>query len=133
MSVSSTFNAVLQRSNELDQRLARRIGQHIDVSARALADLDQSLNQKALPCSLIPEAPKRRKLTKAFVNQILSQNKIKLKGITAAKKLPLDQYVAWVTERGVEVEQIFAEALQTPSFAQLAAYWRAQGKPVLAD
>lgn len=131
MTVSSTFNAVLQRSNELDQRLAHRIGRHIDTSVHLLADLSDSLGQKALPCALIPEAPKRRRLTKAFINQIISQNKIKLKGITAAKRLPLAQYVAWMTERGVAVEQIFAEALQAPSFAQLAAYWRAQGKPAL--
>ena len=132
MTISSALKAAAARSNELDARLARRIGKHIDSQAQSLAELQETLDIPALPAA-IPEAPKKRKLTKAFINQILSQNKIRLKGITAAKRLSVDDYAAWVSEQGVDVKAIFAEALATPSYAELAAYWREQGRPTLGQ
>ena len=133
MSIASQMKAALARSNELDMKLARRIGEHIDKTAAGLGEIIAATEEKALPPGiyLIPEAPKRRKLTKAFANQVVSQNKLKLTGITAAKKLPLNQYVAWLAEREVDVIAVFNEALLTPSFVQLAAFWRAQGSPPL--
>ena len=133
MTISSSLKAAVSYSNELDARLARRIGKHLDSQTQSLAELQETLDAPALPSGLlIPEAPKRRKLTKAFVNQVISQNKIKLKGITAAKRLSLADYVAWVNERGVDINSMFQEALDTPSFVELAAYWRQNGSPCLS-
>lgn len=117
--------------DELDQGMAK--------AQKALKSLKPDAITKALPPggAPIPFPPAKRKLTKAWLNELYSSNKPYMdksvfKGITKAKGMSVERYAAWLTERGINVDLCWSDCLTFPSPTELLAYWRNQGSPSLS-
>lgn len=79
MSISSSLKAAVSRSNELDKRLAHRIGRHIDNQSVALSELEALVDtpQPVLPPCSEWTAERSKQITDAELKLILRSNGIK--------------------------------------------------------
>jgi len=142
-SITDGLNHLIDRMVETDRRMARRAGQHIDNTNRLLEDARQGSktrtpSSKALPSAMpVPFAPAKRKMTKTWLSELVKPYKQadpkKYQGITAAKKLSIEKFAAWLTERDIAVIECWEECLNFPSPMELLAYWREQGSPQITQ
>ena len=141
-SITDGLNHLIDQMVETDRRMARRAGQHIDNTKRILEEARKgsptnSASAKALPSSMpVPFAPAKRKMTKAWLAELVKPYKQadpkKFQGITAAKKLSIDKFASWLTDRDIAVMSCWEECLNFPTPLELLAYWREQGSPPIA-
>lgn len=137
----------MNASEALDQ-LCQEIKEDTLRTARFHDRLDQSLAETqrmaaanvraALPAADIPFAPATRKLTKAWLNQLVKsqkhlfdKNAFRGKGKAGGAGVSAKRYAAWLTERGLDCMGCWALCLEFPTPEQLLAYWRSTGSPAL--
>ena len=116
MSIAESIKAAVAEANALDQRLARRIGQHIDTSARKLVELMDSTEAKA-------NAPKMfRALPPAKFEQFSALNMQELKAI--AQRMNLKGRTAPGKRKATLIQFLIDNrAPLAPSYEQLLGYW----------
>ena len=116
MSIAETLKAVVAEANALDQRMARRIGEHIDTTARTLGELMDSTEAKL-------GAPQMfRQLPPAQFEQFDALNMTELKAIATRMKLPGRSKPG---KRKATLIQFLIDnrAPLAPSYEQLLAFW----------
>ena len=134
----SASEALDQLCHEIKEDTLRTARFH-DRLDRSLAETQQmaaaNASTTALPAADIPFAPARRKLTKAWLNELVKPYKQadprKFKGITAIKRASIHDYIAWLAARDVDVMGCWALCLEFPPPKQLLTYWRSSGSPAL--
>ena len=142
-SITDGLNHLIDQMVETDRRMARRAGEHIDITNKILHEARSSSpapqgQPKALPSAIpIPFAPVRRKMTKKWLEELVKPYKQvepkKFQGITKAKKLSIDGFSSWLIERDVDVMGCWEECLTFPTPLELLSYWRSQGSPSLVE
>lgn len=142
-SITDGLNHLIDQMVESDRRMARRAGEHIDITNKILHEARSSSpapqgQPKALPSAIpIPFAPVRRKMTKKWLEELVKPYKQvepkKFQGITKAKKLSIDGFSSWLIERDVDVMGCWEECLTFPTPLELLSYWRSQGSPSLVE
>ncbi len=115
MSIANELRSTVQATNDLDQKLAKRIGQHIDQQSQALADLREATDAKLF-------APRAfRSLSPAMEDQFQSLKVTELKAIATRMALPNRSKV----KRKADIIQflIIHQAPLAPSYEQLLTFW----------
>jgi hypothetical protein len=115
VSIAEGLRNTVQEANDLDQKLAKRIGQHIDRQSQALAALRETTDAK----SFAPQA--FRALPPAIEEQFQSLRVTELKAIATRMALPNRSKV----KRKADIIQflISHQAPLAPSYEQLLAFW----------
>ena len=135
MSASEALDQLCQEIKEDTLRTAR-FHDRLDRSLAETQQMAAANIRAALPAADIPFAPARRKLTKAWLNELVKPYKqadpSKFKGITAIKRQSIHDYIAWLSKRDIDVMGCWDLCLKFPTPKQLLAYWRSTGSPVLS-
>ena len=142
--IASRLKATIAELAAEEKQAAIRHGELYDAAHKFIAAVDDVIDDpiqpKALPPAdlAIPFPPARGRMTKAWLAEFWKLNKHRLtteqrKGVTAAKDLGIQGFMAWLNERGLDAAAAFEQAQCFPSPYQLLAYWRANGSPLLSD
>ena len=115
MSIADGLKAALAASNELDRKIARRIGQHIDSQAEGLQELMDLAEAKQLAPAAFRSLPPA---TKAQLNSLKVSE---LKSIATRMNLPGRSK----PKRKAEIIEFLAhnKAPLAPSYEQLLNFW----------
>lgn len=134
--IADRFRATLDELIVEERTAARRQGEFLDTVVRATVALDEVFNPKSfalLPGTKFVPLGRSRGLTKDWLKRLMRAHN--LAGRTRAGKLSLDDLIAWISERGLEVHVLYAQAQAmtppTPTKDQLVAFWQSHGSPVL--
>lgn len=118
-------------------RLHDRINKTLHEAEQSIdAQLGGTSDQLFLPCPIpLPSRGGKtvRKLTKAWITKLRKALGLKLKGITKAARLSLDDFIAWLAEYGLDVMAYWNQALAAnPTYDQLKVFWQSHGSPALS-
>ena len=115
MSIASDLSDLLSASNELDKKLARRIGQHIDKQASGLRELRDITEAKALAPAAFKALPS------ASESEFLVLKVNELKAIATRMNLPGRSK----PKRKADIIKFLCShsAPLAPSYEQLLNFW----------
>lgn len=132
--LADRFRATLDELIVEERTAARRQGAFLDTVVKTMVSLDDvfdSQSAKALPGTGFVPLGRSGKLTKEWLIRLIRAHGFE--GRTRASKLSKADLIAWIAERGLDVEALFAQAKAvTPTFEQLISFWQSHGSPVLA-
>lgn len=132
--LADRFRATLDELIVEERTAARRQGEFLDTVVRATAAVDEVFNTKsaqALPGTGTVPLGKSGWLTKEWLMRLMRAHN--LAGRTRVGKLSIDDQIAWINERGLDVHVLYAQAkAMTPTREQLIAFWQSHGSPVLS-
>ena len=142
--IASRLKATIAELAAEEKQAAIRHGELYDAAHKFIAAVDDVIDDPIQPKALapaeldIPFPPSRGRMTKAWLAEFWKLNKQRLtteqrKGVTAAKDLGIQGFMAWLNERGLDAAAAFEQAQCFPSPYQLLAYWRGNGSPLLSD
>ena len=143
--IASRLKATIAELAAEEKQAAIRHGELYDAAHKFIAAVDDVIDDPIQPKALAPSRSgrfrfrrARGRMTKAWLAEFWKLNKHRLtteqrKGVTAAKDLGIQGFMAWLNERGLDAAAAFEQAQCFPSPYQLLAYWRGNGSPLLSD